>query len=82
MNTKNWKALFIHFLNHKLKLNENQANTVLDNIKNKYIKFVFHNDDNKIIKIDENLKALKNMLINQGGLFFFNNDKIEMEPIK
>ena len=30
MNTKNWKALFIHFLNHNLKLNENQANTVLD----------------------------------------------------
>ena len=31
---KTWKALFIHFLNHNLKLNDNQANTVLDNIKN------------------------------------------------
>ena len=36
MNTKNWKALFIHFLDHDLKLNENQANLVVDEIKNKY----------------------------------------------
>ena len=82
MNTKNWKASCIHFLNHILKLNENQANTVLYNIKNKYIKFVFRNDDNEIIKIDENLKVLKLMLINQDGLFFFSNDEIEIEPIK
>ena len=41
MNAKNWKALFIHFLNNNLKLNENQANLVLDEIKNKYIKLFF-----------------------------------------
>ena len=36
---------------------------------------VFHNDDNKIIKIDENLNVLKNMLINENGSFVFKDNQ-------
>ena len=84
--TKNWKALFIHFLNQNLKLNENQANLVLYDIKNKYLKFVFYDDKEHLFKIDgKNIDILKNMLKNQYGYFNFIDDEdneIKVEPIK
>ena len=82
MNAKNWKALFIHFLNHNLKLNENQATLVLDEIKTKYIKILFHKNDEELIKINDENNVLRNMLKIKNGSFYLDNDEIEIEPIK
>ena len=41
------------------------------------------NNDEELIKINgKNINVLQNVLKNNNGLFYFDNDEIEIEPIK